>query len=151
MKRFILATFIFMAVSAATVWAQQPADISALSKEQKELIKLQQTLEKDREKLERLYLDRDVLIAEKNKKHKEAVSAANKNTKTARNLSKEVDSKNKAKKAQKAAKKAESKAKSASKADSRVAKNEEQIQKLEKSIQKNEAKLRKMETKISGN
>ncbi|WP_298648952.1 hypothetical protein [uncultured Proteiniphilum sp.] len=75
MKRFILASLIFIAVSSATVRAQQPKDISMLSKEQKELADLQIKLEKDREKLTKLYLEKEVLVAEKNKKHNEAVSA----------------------------------------------------------------------------
>lgn len=148
MKRFILAAFVFLAVSATTVWAQ---DVPVISKEEKESAKLQETLEKDREKLEQLYLDREVLIADKNRKHNQAVSAAEKNTKTAKTLSNEVDSKSKAKKAKKAAKQAESKAKSASKADSKVTKNEDQIAKLEKNIQKNEAKLKKLESKMNVN
>ena len=99
MKRFILTTLIFIVIYSLTaVWMKQPADISALSKEQKQLADLQLKMEKDREKLEKLYLDREVLIAEKNKKHREAVSAAEKNTQTASSLSKEVDSKSKAKK-----------------------------------------------------
>lgn len=149
MKRFISLALIFIAVSSITVWAEQPADISTLSKEQKQLAELQLKLEKDNEKLAKLSQEKEALIAKRNRKHHEAVSAADKNTQTAKSLSKDIDSKSKAKKA---AKETDSKAKSSRKADSRVVeKNEQQIKKLEKSIQKNEAKLRKLETKLTGN
>lgn len=151
MRKFISLTLIFMAVSVVTVWAQQSADISELSKEEKQFIKLQETVEKDKEKLTKLYKDNELLISERNRKQHEAVTAADRNTQTAKSLSKDIESKSKAKSAKKAAKQAESKAKSARKADSKVAKNESQITKLEKSIQKNEEKLRKLELKLTGN
>ncbi|NLX66074.1 MAG: hypothetical protein GXZ19_04775, partial [Bacteroidales bacterium] len=77
MRKFIFAAFLFMAVSVTSAWAQQPTE---LSKEEKEFVKLQETLEKDKEKLQKLYLEKEVLIADKNKAHSEALSAAEKNT-----------------------------------------------------------------------
>lgn len=151
MRKFILLPLILMAVSTVTVWAQQAADTTEFSKEEKQFFKLKETVEKDKEKLTQLYQNNEQLISERNRKQQEAGTAADRNTKSARKLSKESDNKGKAKKATKAAKQAESKAKAASKADAKVAKNEGQIKKLEKSIQKNEEKLRKLELKLSDN
>ena len=145
MKRNLLAVLILTAFFSVKAWAQQPAPVS---KEEKEIAKLQLKLTEDRDKLSQLYQDKDKQETARDKKQTDALSAADKNAEMAQKLSNDSGNKSKAKKAKKSAKKAESKAKSARKADSRVKQTEKKIRKLEKSIPKDEAKLKKLQAKV---
>ncbi len=147
MKRKLLIAVLFAVIASANAWAQTaPAPVS---KEEKEIAKLQLKVLEDKDKLSKLYQEKEKQIAARDKKQTDALSAADKNAEMAKKLSNDSENKSKAKKAKKSAKKAESKAKSARKADSKVKKSEKKIRKLEKDIPRNEEKLRKLEARLS--
>ncbi|MBX3239690.1 MAG: hypothetical protein KIT80_20570 [Chitinophagaceae bacterium] len=153
MKKTLLAglvTFVLFFSGNSLLAQTNPVDPALISKEQKEIVKLQAKLLEDREKLADLYREKEKNTAQRDKKQADAQNAADKNADMARRLSNETESKQRARSAKKAANKASSEAKAARKAASRVEKNEKAIRNLERTIEKNEKKLEKLEQKVAG-
>ncbi len=152
MKKILLRNLMMMVLffSIGSLFAQQKhVDPALISKEQKEIVKLQTTLLEDREKLAELYKAKEKYTRERDKKQEEAQAAADKNQDMARRLSNDTESKKRAKNARKAASRAASEAKAARKANTRLEKNEKDIKKLEGKIEKNEKRLEKLESKVA--
>jgi len=151
MKKNLFKTLLAfaMVIAYGTVSAQEnPVDPALISKDQKEIVKLQAKLLEDREKLSELYKSKEKYLSEKDKKQADAQAAADKNEQMAKRLSNDTESKKRARSAKKAANSASSEAKAARKAASRVDKNAKEIERLEKQIEKNEKKLEKLQQKV---
>lgn len=155
MKKIVRFSFIgllALLLSHSIAFAQSnssgnPVDPALISKEQKEIVKLQSRLLESREKLAGLYKDKEDYIKKREAKQSDAQRAANQNESAATKFSNNADSKRSAKKAKKAANRAASEAKSARKAASKVEKTEKRIRSLEKDIEKDEKRLEKLQQK----
>lgn len=148
LKNLVVLMLLFS--GSALVAQEKHVDPALISKEQKEIVKLQASLLEDREKLAELYKNNEKYVQERDKKQSDAQVAADKNEDMARRLSNDTENKRRAKSAKRAANKASSEARSARKAGARLDKNTNDIKKLESRIQKNEKKLEKLEAKVAG-
>lgn len=154
MKKFLhylVIGFLTLLLTQGIVYAQtsgNPVDPALISKEQKEIVKLQSRLLESREKLASLYKDKEDYIKRREAKQSDAQRAANQNENAAAKFSNNADSKRSAKKAKRAANKAASEAKSARKAAGRVEKTEKRIRSIEKDIEKDEKRLEKLQQKV---
>lgn len=145
---FILpALLVLCFIGNAQSSRSNPVDPALISKEQKQIVKLQASLLESREKLSELYKDREKYILEKKKTQDDAQDAADKNADIASRFSDNADSKKYARRARKAAREAASEAKAARKAADRLEKTEKKIRSVEKDIEKDEERLEKLQNK----